>query len=773
MIKVFLSHSWKQKKFILQLADLIGRDFAIVDNFEFEPARPIWDEIQKSLGYTNIFVFLASKESLNSDWCQKELESARELEDQGKLIFCAYLIDKSVKVDDFKDNIKTWVKKWLIKTYTSAPLLARAITKRINEEIWVRYPEALPRLRTFAGRGEEMSEIQTLLLKENMSKIRALVVSGFQNVGRKTILRKVITEGIQKTFHPSYEPIKVSLTSTSSIDAFIQQLNNIVRLYSDNNILELCQSAPNSHDAAIALLNKIADSNERIIIADDRCIVTPQGMFVDWFSELVQSTELSPLIHFFIASRIKPKNTEVRKLGCVREYSLAPMTLEKETLLFNQYCDVVSYQPVEKEVKPLLLQLNGYPEQVLDLVDTLKDGGLVAANESIDEIAHRFDDNMQKTLDIFRNNEHAMRLLIIMSHIGFASVDLLRKFYEDDDFYTLMAEFCKFGLYENFGPGKEFIRLNTHLADFIDRYNLKLKGADEKAYKEKVKAMIQNDDSDSEDLALQLYTIREQLLDPRFSLSVKYLLPSVILQVVSELYYSEQNESVVALAKRMLYERDSSHYNSIERSLRYWMCLAYCKLGRTKDVEKEFFEEVDNLQGYHNAFLKGFYFRCKQQYPRALTFYNKALEQANGIEFAYVAKAKHEKVIVLMSLDNYYEAHSLARENYERDKTNTFHIDAYFRCHIRSCEIDTAVIDELISAMDSSYDSRKDHLVPTYKAEYIYRKQRDIPTALDMLEDILTKYPDRECRYTIEVYKEICSKQKLMVRFNTFMNNIR
>lgn len=773
MIKVFLSHSWKQKKFILQLADLIGRDFAIVDNFEFEPARPIWDEIQKSLDYTNIFVFLASKESLESEWCQKELESARELEDQGKLVFCAYLIDKSITVDDFKDNVKTWVKKWLIKTYTSAPLLARAITKRINEDLWVKYPEALPRLRAFAGRGDEMSEIQTLLLKENLSKIRALVVSGFQNVGRKTILRKVITSDVQKAFHPSYEPIRVSLTSNSSIDAFIQQLNKIVRLYSDKKILEISQSATNSHDAAIALLNKIADSNERIIIADDRCIVTPQGMFVDWFIELVLSNDLAPLIHFFIASRIKPKNTEVRKLGCVREYSLAPMTLEKEILLLNQYCDIVSYQPKEKEIKPLLLKLNGYPEQVLDLVDTLKDGGLVAANESIDDIAHRFDDNMQKTLDTFRNNEHAMRLLIIMSHIGFASVDLLRKFYEDDDFYPLMAEFCKFGLYENFGPGKEFIRLNTHLADFIDRYNLKLKGVEEKAYKEKVKDMIQNVDSESEDLAVQLYTIREQLLDPRFTLSVQYLLPSVILQVVSELYYSEQNESVVALAKRMLYERDSSHYNSIERSLRYWMCLAYCKLGRTKGVEKEFFEEVNNLQGYHNAFLKGFYFRCKKKYDQALSFYNKALEHAHGIEFAYVAKAKHEKVIALMSLDNYYDAHTLARENYERDKTNTFHIDAYFRCHIRSGEIDTAVVEELIAAMDSSYDSRKDVLVPTYKAEYTFRKLRNVPAALDMLEDILTQYPDRESRYTIDVYREICSKQKLMMRFNSFMKNQR
>ena len=79
MIKVFLSHSSKQKTFVTELADLIGRDMTIVDQFEFEANRKIKNEIQKSIGYTNIFVFLASKESLASTWCKQELEIARDL----------------------------------------------------------------------------------------------------------------------------------------------------------------------------------------------------------------------------------------------------------------------------------------------------------------------------------------------------------------------------------------------------------------------------------------------------------------------------------------------------------------------------------------------------------------------------------------------------------------------------------------------------------------------------------------------------------------------
>ena len=174
MIKVFLSHSSKQKTFVTELADLIGRDMTIVDQFEFEANRKIKNEIQKSIGYTNIFVFLASKESLASTWCKQELEIARDLCDEGNLIFCAYLIDPSINIEDFEDDIKPWIKKNLVKTYTSVTLLARSILKRINEELWEHHPQALPRLRTFAGRSEEMMDVERLLYKKNPIGMYAL-----------------------------------------------------------------------------------------------------------------------------------------------------------------------------------------------------------------------------------------------------------------------------------------------------------------------------------------------------------------------------------------------------------------------------------------------------------------------------------------------------------------------------------------------------------------------------------------------------------------------
>lgn len=69
MIKLFLSHSWAQKEYIDDIANFIGRDYAIIDRFAFESGRKIEDEIEKSIEFACIFVYLISNECLGSDWC--------------------------------------------------------------------------------------------------------------------------------------------------------------------------------------------------------------------------------------------------------------------------------------------------------------------------------------------------------------------------------------------------------------------------------------------------------------------------------------------------------------------------------------------------------------------------------------------------------------------------------------------------------------------------------------------------------------------------------
>ena len=55
-MKVFLSHSSLQKSFVRSVADYLGRDVAIVDEYVFESGRDIWSEIRSSIETCDIFV---------------------------------------------------------------------------------------------------------------------------------------------------------------------------------------------------------------------------------------------------------------------------------------------------------------------------------------------------------------------------------------------------------------------------------------------------------------------------------------------------------------------------------------------------------------------------------------------------------------------------------------------------------------------------------------------------------------------------------------------
>lgn len=49
MIKAFISHSSAQKKFAIELVNSIGRDYCIIDCFDFKPAYKSIDEIYSAI----------------------------------------------------------------------------------------------------------------------------------------------------------------------------------------------------------------------------------------------------------------------------------------------------------------------------------------------------------------------------------------------------------------------------------------------------------------------------------------------------------------------------------------------------------------------------------------------------------------------------------------------------------------------------------------------------------------------------------------------------
>ena len=167
-------------------------------------------------------------------------------------------------------------------------------------------------------------------------------------------------------------------------------------------------------------------------------------------------------------------------------------------------------------------------------------------------------------------------------------------------------------------------------------------------------------------------------------------------------------------------------------------------------------ENVQYFKGNTIAynFLKGFYYRNVNQKQRALECYYRVLKVDRNHP-----RTKREIVNILLSDMKYEEAYEMAKENYEKDKTNIFHIQSYFISLIRRNEYltpeDIRILNNLIKAVENSVDSKGIDIARCMKGEYAYYVKRNLDEAKDILLEASRinenkTYPKKTLR---EIYK--------------------
>ncbi|MBN1684740.1 MAG: toll/interleukin-1 receptor domain-containing protein [Gammaproteobacteria bacterium] len=101
MRKVFLCHSSKDKEYLRIVARHLGRAKVIFDEITFRAGQDFIEEINKNLEVSSLFVFVASKNSLNSVWCKYETDTAKIMKISDVLKnHLTIIIDRDVTFND-------------------------------------------------------------------------------------------------------------------------------------------------------------------------------------------------------------------------------------------------------------------------------------------------------------------------------------------------------------------------------------------------------------------------------------------------------------------------------------------------------------------------------------------------------------------------------------------------------------------------------------------------------------------------------------------------
>lgn len=750
-IKIFFSYSTKNRAFLDNMLQSFGHDFAIVDQYALESGKELWPEIRKSIEEATHFVFLMSESALSSEWCNEELGFVRDLFDNEEISILCYRIDPNVNIEEL--GRKRWLKHYVSNVICKPMMLARSLKRQIRHDIWKHFPEMEKKYQLFIGRDSEMGKLTHDFYENVFVPKKAMILSGIPHIGRRRILREFIQRVV--TANPqACEIINIKLKDNDDLFDFVLQLNDIIEKFDYDGLLDmLCNNKEQCLKCAVLLLNELHQNNEYVVIEDDNCVVRGNGRVTSWFIDLVKNKDLSSHLHLYVASRYTPISSVSNNFPEILTFSVSALDRKRMHTLFNAYLKICDVSLMPKDVDAFLDVISVYPEHAFFAVDNIKKSLVPIALKNTRERVEFFDGNFIDIISSIRQNDSVNRVLLTLSLFEFISYDTLSEIMGRDCVEDIEALY-HYSILEFFGSNGQYMCLSHAFGDYLRRMKLRLSKEELQNIKRQTQVILQNMNEHLPDISFRLYATKELIRENNPKLDEKYLIPSLVLKVVTEEYYDRNDSNVIDLCYRLLDSFNQKQYDDIMRSIHYWLCCALC---RKKDArflqEIKYFDE----ESYSRYFLYGFYWRHKHDYKKAEEFYEEALRRRYDSEdTSYISKAQHEMVIVQTHLGHYSQALALAEDSYNHAKNNTYHIESYFRCLVRTNLPKRNILKQLIDEMKNSQDVHKDVIGATMEAEYEFYINRNIRKSFDMILKILEKTNDSYQNYPLRSLHEMC-----------------
>lgn len=736
MIKAFISHSSEQKQFVLDLVEILGRDYCIVDCYNFNSAYQTINEIYDKIDKSTVFVLLLSKASLSSEWVKEEIRYVREKLEPGCLErFWPFIIDENLSIEECPE----WMKKdkcFNLKKFKSCKILAHDIEQKFRRIIWLKNPKRKQLETLMVGRNKDIDNFENIYQSARGMNLRALVISGRDGVGKDMFISKCLDKigGYDAESTPFY----INLGNKEGIENFIIQLNLITRTYDETQLMTVLGGNTSEKTSSAAnLVNELLNTNSVISINDDLSCVLPNRKLADWLIDLVEKSNIANKLGLFIKShKILDSFSEIEH-PFFGHINLSPLDSKDRLKLFYSLLRIYNLTDIsEEDVKWFVGKLLLSPSQLVKAVEALSCKPLAFVKKDINTLISWGDMQINPMVEHFFQDEESKHILIILSKLDFVSYEILENIFEERIIEVMekMDEMIDFGIVSVFGPQEQFFRLDHYLSDYIKRCHIKLPYDLDNLLNEVLEEKIASSNI-TEDVSVYLYDKKRQILSGKGK-PEDFLIPSVVVTSVMEIYNNQDYKQVIKLCDLVLNDVHN-YFPDQERELRYWLCLA---LARTTNKQR-FFEEVQHFRGTDYFFLRGFYHRNAMEYSQAEKCFNEALEKSPNLQ-----RAKREKVTALLAQKKYEQALGLAKENYENNPENSYQIHGYFRCLVRKTPLikeDVDMLKHLMAAMQKNLSDKQEELYTAMDIEFRYFVSHDSPSdMIKLINNALSIFPN-------------------------------
>ncbi len=735
-MKAFISHSSIQKTFAENIVDRLGRDQCILDAYDFQPAYTTMNQIVETLEDSSIFVFLITKESLESNWCQHEVSMAEDaLREQRLKLFLPYIIDSRVSITD----IPEWMSKtkcFNLKYFRSPILVSRDIDQKLRVLEWDIYPSLARENDIFVGRNEEIGEFQTK--KSQKRHACCLIVSGRSGTGRHCFASRCARDVDRRNMAI---PERIALSRDEGLEDVINQLNLTTCLYSDAYLSDILQSDEDVKiDAAVDLINEIYAYQGRVEITETKAIVNEKGQLEGWFEKIIRSPKLKKKLGTYIISSLKPRAYIEDEIPDLITVDLCELTDSDRRVIFNAYLEEYKITDIsDDDIDYFVDFLLQSPGQLRQIARIIRDKTIGEAKRCISAIRDKGDTLISNLINDFSENEDAIQFLLLLSELEIASYNDIKEIYGNEyvSVEHLIPELINRSIISEFGPSSSFLRVDYAVADYLKRGKKRLIKKLRKSLSKYVQGIVAENVKLTEEPTRYMLLCKSAIEKGDFDIE-KLLLPSIALKAIINLYNEGKSyDRVEILCKEILSKAHNINLmDDIKLDITYWLCQSLAHLNN----ERDFFKYVQSFDGVRKDFLLGFWYRQIRDYSRAKSYYEQVLKVSK------MRKARNEIVIVLTMMGLYEDARKFAKEQYEQEPDNAYYITSLFKCVVlsKNKEIgDNELLKELIDRMERNIVKDKDQYIDAMKLLNDIKNLRiERKDKYTQISNLKAKYPD-------------------------------
>ncbi len=755
MARTFLSHSSKQKWYVKIVAEKLGEENIIFDEWTFEPGERTLDEIFKTLDISDIFCLFISEDALESKWVMQEINKAQQLVTDSKIkIFYPIIIDTNIKHDD--SRIPNWIKENYNLRYIAKPSKAAERIKNHRRILNLEYSSTNKQLdQLFIGRTELRKIFQDRIYDSSKLSPQIIIISGFPSIGRRKFLTHMLRDSAKIRF--GYEAEIITMTNKASIEDFIQLLYDLGYSNSSPEITKGLINQPMNEKLSICkdLLLELKSQKGLIYILDNYSVVMEDGTVVDWYWDLIELLGNDDKLYMCVISRARFRPVTIRFSDKIFTLNLPELNPNERQNLFTALLEIYDIELTRDQIDNIIPLFNGFPDQIFFAIDVIRSEGYDYLFKNSSVLVEFNYDKVHALIFRFKN-DFSDNLLSILSYFDFVSYSYLQIILLDEftpalDLIEKLVLNC---VVEHVGGDKEYLRLNDVVRDYISRSSRKLKSVYLDRIKNCSKSVLSNYDSASEDISAWFISVKEALKNGDV-IDDSILIPSHFLSAMKELYNVEKRyNQVIALAERVL-ENEKFLDARICHEVRYYLCQA---LARLRDPSM--LQEVQKIHGLDHNYLLGFYYRLNGRYDDAINALNEVLT-TYGDSF----KVMREIVLSYVNLDQFSSAINLARKVFNRDKSNAYNLQSYFRCLIKLFGSEAkAELKSLLERFEKIKNEKTEEMYLSSKAQYFAFVQHDYYAAINTINDAIAKYETNFYPYLAKV--EICRKYNKMEDLN-------